>query len=69
MNKYKIIIYRSNVDNVFIAEIPGLKSFTAHGESHNKTLREVSVVANEWITIARENGWEIPQPKGRLIYA
>ena len=46
MNKYEIIIYRSNVDNVFIAEIAGLKSFTAHGESHNKTLREVSVIAN-----------------------
>ena len=50
--QYEIIIYRSNVDNVFIAEIAGLKSSTAHGESHNKTLREVSVVANKWITIA-----------------
>ena len=52
MNKYEIIIYWSTVDNVFIAEIAGLKSSTAHGESHNKALREVSVVANKWITIA-----------------
>ena len=52
MNKYDIIIYRSNLDNVFIAEIPELKGTIAHGESHNKALREVSVVANKWITIA-----------------
>lgn len=69
MNKYEIIIYWSTVDNVFIAEIPELKGCLAHGESADDALKEVSVVANEWITIARENGWEIPQPKGRLIYA
>ena len=69
MNKYEIIIYWSTVDNVFIAEIPELKGCLAHGESPDDALKEVSVVANEWITIAKENGWEIPQPKGRLIYA
>jgi predicted RNase H-like HicB family nuclease len=69
MNRYEIIIYWSNDDNVFIAEIPELKGCIAHGESHNEALKEVSVVANEWMELAKENGWEIPQPKGRLIYA
>ena len=52
MNKYEIIIYWSTVDNVFIAEIPELKGCLAHGESADDALKEVSVVANKWITIA-----------------
>ena len=69
MNKYEIIIYWSNADNVFIAEIPELKGCVAHGETQDEALKEVSLLANEWMKIAKENGWDIPVPKGRLIYA
>lgn len=69
MNKYEIIIYWSNADNVFIAEIPELKGCVAHGETQDEALKEVSLVVNEWIEIAKENCWDIPVPKGRLIYA
>ena len=69
MNKYEIIIYWSNADNVFIAEIPELKGCVAHGETQDEALKEVFLVVNEWMEIAKEKGWEIPVPKGRLIYA
>lgn len=69
MNKYEIIIFWSEHDKSFIAEIPELKGCTAHGETHDDALKQVKVVANEWIKIAKIEGWEIPQPKGRLIFA
>ena len=69
INRYEIIINRGNLDNVFIAEIPELTGSIIQGESCNKALKEVSTIANEWITIDKENGWDITEPKGRLIYA
>ena len=69
MNKYEIIIYWNETDKIFIAEIPELKGCIAHGQSQDEALKEVSIVAEEWMGIAKEKGWEIPQPKGRLMYA
>lgn len=69
MNKYEIIIYWSELDNVFVAEIPELKGCIAHGDTQDEALREVNAVAEEWLKMAQEKGWQIPEPKGRLIYA
>jgi predicted RNase H-like HicB family nuclease len=69
MNKYEIIIFWSEQDNAFIAEVPELKGCMAHGETHDNALKQVKLVANEWMKIAKKEGWEIPQPKGRLIFA
>lgn len=69
MNKYEIIIFWSDNDNCFIAEIPELKGCAAHGETHDDALKQVKIVANEWMKIAKKEGWQIPKPKGRLIFA
>ena len=57
------------MNNLFIVKIPELKGCIADSEYYNEALKEVSIIANEWITIDKENGWNIPEPKGRLIYA
>jgi predicted RNase H-like HicB family nuclease len=69
MNKYEIIIFWSSVDEVFIAEIPELKGCIAHGDTQDQALKEVNKVAKEWLKLAKEEGWQIPEPKGRLLYA
>lgn len=69
MNKYEIIIYWSEADNVFVAEMPELKGCIAHGDTPDEALREVRTVADEWLKLAKENGWHIPKPKGKLIFA
>jgi predicted RNase H-like HicB family nuclease len=69
MNKYEVIIYWSAVDKVFIAEMPELKGCMAHGDTQNEALKEVNLVAKEWLVMAKEKGWQIPEPKGRLLYA
>ncbi len=69
MYKYEVIIFWSDADKVFIAEIPELKGCIAHGDTQDKALKEVNLVAKEWLVIAKEKGWQIPEPKGRLMYA
>lgn len=67
--KYEVIIYWSAGDNVFVAEMPELKGCIAHGDTQDEALREINLLAQEWMTIAKEKGWQIPEPKGKLIYA
>jgi predicted RNase H-like HicB family nuclease len=69
INKYEIIIYWSEIDNVFVAEMPELKGCIAHGETQDEALREINAVAKEWIEVAKEKGWHIPEPKGKPMYA
>lgn len=68
-SKYEIIIYWSQEDDAFLAEIPELKGCVAHGISYEDALKNVNQVAVEWLKIALEEGWNIPHPKGRLIFA
>jgi predicted RNase H-like HicB family nuclease len=69
MNKYETIIYWSEVDTVYIAEMPELKGCIAHGDSPDVALKNIQEVAKEWLQLAKENNWNIPEPKGRLIFA
>jgi predicted RNase H-like HicB family nuclease len=67
--KYEIIIYWSNEDESFIAEVPELPGCMADGKSYSETLSNVEVIIREWIETAKEMGRPVPKPKGRLIYA
>jgi predicted RNase H-like HicB family nuclease len=70
MYKYEIIIYWSNEDNAFIAEVPELPGCMAHGETAEKALKNAKEAIQLWIDTAREFGDTIPEPKGnKLIYA
>ena len=69
MIKYEVIIYWSEEDGAFIAEVPELPGCMADGASYKEALDHVEVVAKEWLDIARELGRKIPQPKGKLVYA
>ena len=67
--KYEVIIYWSEDDNAFIAEIPELPGCAADGTSLDEALANVQIIAAEWIETARELGRAIPEPRGRLLYA
>lgn len=69
MNKYEKIIYWSAEDQVFIAEVPELKGCMAHGETQEIALKNINEAVELWIETAIEDGIEIPEPKGRLIFA
>ncbi len=69
MTKYEVIIYWSEVDKAFIAEVPELPGCMADGTTHQEALANVEVIIQEWIATAKELGRPIPQPKGRLSFA
>ncbi len=67
--RFEIIIYWSEPDQAFIAEVPELAGCAADGPSYREALAAVEVVITEWIETARELGRPIPVPRGRLLYA
>lgn len=69
MSKYEIIIYWSEEDQSFIAEVPELPGCMADGASYQEALSNAEVIISEWIQVATEAGRPIPKPKGRLMFA
>lgn len=69
MIRYEVIIYWSNEDKAFIAEVPELPGCVADGATYQVALANVEVIVQEWIETAKELGRAIPEPKGRLVFA
>ena len=67
--KYEIIIYWSEEDQVYIAEVPELPGCAADGPTYRQAFNNVEVIIQEWIETAKELRRPIPEPKGRLLYA
>ena len=67
--KYEIILYWSEDDGAYIAEVPELAGCMADGSTAQEALQNVEQIAQEWIETARELGRPVPEPKGRLRYA
>ena len=70
MNKYEVIIYWSEEDQVFVAEVPELPGCAAHGPTQEAALTNAQEAIRLWLDTAQEFGDPIPVPKGRrLIFA
>lgn len=69
MTKYEIILYWSQEDQTFIAEVPELAGCAADGLTRQEALASAETVIAEWLQTARELGRPIPEPKGRLLFA
>jgi len=70
VHKYEIIIYWSNEDRAFVAEVPELPGCMAHGNTPEAALASAHDAVQLWIDTAREFGDPIPEPKGeRLMLA
>ena len=67
MNKYELIIYWSDEDGAFVAEVPELAGCMADGVTYQEALANAEVAIQEWIETAKELGRPIPEPKGRRL--
>ena len=63
--KYEIILYWSDEDGAYIAEVPELAGCMADGSTAKEALHNVEQIAQEWIETARELGREVPEQIGR----
>jgi len=69
MYKYEVIVWWSEKDQSYIVEAPELSGCTSDGETYEEALRNVQLIISEWVETAKELGREIPEPKGKLMYA
>ncbi len=67
--RYEVIIYWSADDEAFVAEMPELAGCMADGATPQEALANIQVIAAEWIETAESLGRDIPEPRGRLLFA
>lgn len=56
MNKYEVIIYWSEEDKAFVAEVPELAGCAAHGATQEAALTKALEAIQLWLDTAREFG-------------
>jgi len=64
-----MIIYWSNEDDCFIVEVPELSGCMADGSTYQEAVANAEVIIKEWVEASKLMGRNIPEPKGRLMYA
>lgn len=69
MYKYEVVVWWSEEDRAYIAEVPELPGCMADGTSYEEALRNVQIIISEWIETAKKLGREIPKSKDKLTYA
>lgn len=67
MEKYETIIYWSDEDRAFVADVPQLPGCMAHGNTQEEALKNVNTATQLWIDTAREFGDPVPKPVGRRL--
>jgi len=60
--KYEVIIYWSDEDNAYVAEVPELPGCMSDGATYEEALANVRVIIDEWIETALEEGRVIEAP-------
>ena len=69
-HKFEVIIWWSDEDKCFVAEVPELAGCMAHGETPQAAPDSAQEAIQLWIDTAKEFGDPIPEPKGgRLKFA
>ncbi|MCF6155737.1 MAG: type II toxin-antitoxin system HicB family antitoxin [Candidatus Brocadia sp.] len=68
-SQYEMIIYWDRTDNIYVIDVPELPGCMAHGKSKKEALENAEKAVELWLKTAKEDGIQIPVPKGRLMYA
>jgi predicted RNase H-like HicB family nuclease len=67
--QYEIIVYWSEEDNFYVAEVPELPGCVTDGPSYQEALSNAETAIQEWIDTAKSLGKEVPEPKKNVIDA
>ena len=63
MNHYAIIVFWSDEDGAWVADVPDLKSCSAFGATPEEAVAEVRIAMEAWLAAARDAGHPIPAPR------
>lgn len=67
MHKYEIIMYWSDEDDLYIAEVSELPGCMAHGASYEEALQSVQEAMAHWVEVSRRSGDPAPEPLPRPL--
>lgn len=68
-NSYEMIIWWSAEDDAYVVDVPELPNCMAHGATRQEAIKNAEAAIKFWIKTAKEDGQEISQPRGRLVFA
>lgn len=68
-SKYEVVVYWSETDGCFLAEVPELPKLVTDGATRMEALQNAEAMIDAYLTTARDAGWPVPQPCGRLAFA
>ena len=60
MKRYAIVVFWSEEDKCWVADVPDLKSCSAFGDTPEMALAEVRTAMDAWLAAARAAGHPIP---------
>lgn len=67
---YHINLFWSDEDDLWIADVPDLRSCMTHGRTRAEAIKNAAAAIEGWLETAREAGLDIPEPRYRpAIYA
>src|ERR1019366_8271963 len=66
---YEMIVWWSVEDAAYVVDVPELPGCMAHGATRQAAIKNAEDAIKFWIKTAKEDGLEIPEPRGRLVFA
>jgi predicted RNase H-like HicB family nuclease len=63
VHRYAIVVFWSEEDAAWVADVPDLKSCSAFGTTPEEAVAEVRIAMEAWLAAAREAGLKIPKPR------
>lgn len=68
-NSYEMILWWSHEDAAYVVDVPELAGCMAHGDTRQEAIKNAEAAIKFWIKTAKDDGLEIPLPRGRLVFA
>jgi predicted RNase H-like HicB family nuclease len=67
--KYEIVVYWSEADGCFLAEVPELPKLITDGFTRIEAIQNAEAMIDDYLKAAQAAGWSVPAPSGRLAFA
>ncbi|MCG3179721.1 MAG: hypothetical protein BIFFINMI_02062 [Phycisphaerae bacterium] len=65
MPDYCIVVFYSEEDQCYVADLPDFEYCSAHGDTPEEAVAELMIAKKAWLEVAREKGDPIPEPRYR----
>jgi predicted RNase H-like HicB family nuclease len=68
-SRYEVVIFWSDDDECYVAEVPELPGCMADGQTYQEAASHAAEAIRDWVATAIKLGRSVPEPKRRRQYA